>query len=147
MPQSSKKNNLSARFLEVEITESSIIQNPDLAKTILTQLNELGIIVAMDDFGTGYSSLGYLKKFPFSKIKIDQSFVRELKNKQEDLAIISAVVTLGKGMNLQVVAEGIETPGQLKLLVDLNCTTMQGYYFGKPMNAKDATSFLAKGLE
>ncbi|WP_069790611.1 EAL domain-containing protein [Cyanobacterium sp. IPPAS B-1200] len=141
-----KKNNLSARFLEVEITESSIIQNPDLAKTILTQLNGLGIIVAMDDFGTGYSSLGYLKKFPFSKIKIDQSFVRELKNKQEDLAIISAVVTLGKGMNLQVVAEGIETPGQLKLLVDLNCTTMQGYYFGKPMNAKDATSFLAKGL-
>ncbi|MBE9221664.1 EAL domain-containing protein [Cyanobacterium stanieri LEGE 03274] len=140
------KNGLSPQFLEVEITESSIIQNPDLAKKILTQLDELGIVVAMDDFGTGYSSLGYLKKFPFSKIKIDQSFVRELKNKQEDLAIISAVVILGRGMNLQVVAEGIENAQQLKLLRDLNCTTMQGYYFGKPMNAKEATCFLGEGL-
>ncbi|MGY6529752.1 MAG: EAL domain-containing protein [Cyanobacterium sp.] len=142
-----KRNNLSPQFLETEITESSIIQNPDLAKKILTQLDELGIVVAMDDFGTGYSSLGYLKKFPFSKIKIDQSFVRELKNEQEDLAIISAVVILGRGMNLQVVAEGIETSQQLKLLVDLNCTTMQGYYFSKPMNARDATSFLRGKLK
>ncbi|AFZ46388.1 diguanylate cyclase/phosphodiesterase with PAS/PAC sensor(s) [Cyanobacterium stanieri PCC 7202] len=142
-----KKTNLSPKFLEAEITESSIIQNPDLAKKILDQLSNLGVLVAMDDFGTGYSSLGYLKKFPFGKIKIDQSFVRELKNKKEDLAIISAVVTLGKGMNLQVVAEGIENDEQLKLLVDLNCRQMQGYYFSKPMNAKDATSFLQKGID
>lgn len=133
---------LSARFLEIEVTETMIIQNPDLGKQILSQLSDLGILVTMDDFGTGYSSLSYLKQFPFKKIKIDQSFVRELKNNQEDLAIISAILILGKGLNLEVVAEGVETEDQLNLLRDLKCEQMQGYFFSKPLKVSEATLFL-----
>lgn len=133
---------LSARFLEIEVTETMIIQNPDLGKQILSQLSDLGILVTMDDFGTGYSSLSYLKRFPFKKIKIDQSFVRDLKNNQEDLAIISAILILGKGLNLEVVAEGVETEDQLNLLRDLKCEQMQGYFFSKPLKVSEATLFL-----
>ncbi|BAQ63797.1 EAL domain-containing protein [Geminocystis sp. NIES-3709] len=133
---------LDPKYLELEITESSIIDHPELTKDILNQLIELGISISMDDFGSGYSSLGYLKKFPFQKIKIDQSFVRELKNEPQDLAIISAVITLGKGFNLEVVAEGIETLEQLKLLKELQCEIMQGYFFSHPLPADEATNFL-----
>ncbi|NCO76327.1 MAG: EAL domain-containing protein [Cyanobacteria bacterium] len=137
-----KQTQLEAKYLELEITETSIIDHPELTKDILDQLTNLGISISMDDFGSGYSSLGYLKKFPFNKIKIDQSFVRELKNVPQDLAIISAVITLGKGFNLQVVAEGIETQEQLNLLKDLQCEIMQGYFFSHPLPVDEATNFL-----
>lgn len=137
-----KETELDPKYLELEITESSIIEHPDLTQDILNQLTNLGISVSMDDFGSGYSSLGYLKKFPFNKIKIDQSFVQELTNKSEDLAIISAVLILGKGFNLEVVAEGIETKEQLELLKDLQCEMMQGYYFSHPLPVKEATNFI-----
>jgi diguanylate cyclase (GGDEF)-like protein len=133
---------LEPKYLELEITESSIIAHPELTKNILDRLIELGISISMDDFGSGYSSLGYLKKFPFQKIKIDQSFVRELKNEPQDLAIISAVITLGKGFNLQVVAEGIETREQLQLLKELQCEIMQGYFFSHPLPVDEATELL-----
>ncbi|MBF2058112.1 MAG: EAL domain-containing protein [Cyanobacterium sp. T60_A2020_053] len=133
---------LSPQFLEVEVTETMIIQDPNLGKQILSQLSDLGILVTMDDFGTGYSSLSYLKQFPFKKIKIDQSFVRELKNNQEDLAIISAILILGKGLNLEVVAEGVETEDQLTLLRDLKCEQMQGYFFSQPLDVNEANLFL-----
>lgn len=137
-----KQTGLDPKYLELEITESSIIEHPDLTQHILNQLINLGISISMDDFGSGYSSLGYLKKFPFNKIKIDQSFVKELTNEPEDLAIISAVLTLGKGFNLQVVAEGIETLEQLTLLKELQCEMMQGYYFSHPLAVEDATNFI-----
>lgn len=137
-----KKTELEPKYLELEITESSIIDHPELTKDILDRFMELGISISMDDFGSGYSSLGYLKKFPFHKIKIDQSFVRELKNEPQDLAIISAVITLGKGFDLQVVAEGIETREQLQLLKELQCEIMQGYFFSHPLSVDKATQLL-----
>ena len=137
-----KQTELDPKYLELEITESTIIEHPDLTQVILNQLTDLGISISMDDFGSGYSSLGYLKKFPFNKIKIDQSFVKELKNESEDIAIISAVITLGKGFNLQVVAEGIETLEQLQLLRQLQCEMMQGNFFSHPLPAEDATNFI-----
>lgn len=137
-----KQTELDPKYLELEITESIIIKHPELAQHILNQLKNLGISISMDDFGTGYSSLGYLKKFPFKKIKIDQSFVKELKNEPEDIAIISAVITLGKGFDLQVVAEGIETLEQLNLLKELQCEIMQGYYFSHPLPVEEATNFI-----
>lgn len=133
---------LEPKYLELEITESSIIDHPELTKDILDRFIELGISISMDDFGSGYSSLGYLKKFPFQKIKIDQSFVRELKNEPQDLAIISAVITLGKGFDLEVVAEGIETREQLQLLKELQCQIMQGYFFSHPLPVDKATELL-----
>jgi EAL domain-containing protein (putative c-di-GMP-specific phosphodiesterase class I) len=136
------KTELEPKYLELEITESSIIDHPELTKDILDRLIELGIYISMDDFGSGYSSLGYLKKFPFHKIKIDQSFVRELKNEPQDLAIISAVITLGKGFDLDVVAEGIETKEQLQLLKELRCEIMQGYFFSNPLPVDKATELL-----
>lgn len=137
-----RETKLKPEYLELEITETSIIIHPDLTKEILEELTEIGVSISMDDFGSGYSSVGYLKKFPFQKIKIDQSFVRELKNEPSDLAIISAVITLGKGFNLQVVAEGIENQEQAELLKRLECEIMQGYFFSRPLPVKDATNFI-----
>ena len=133
---------LSPEYLDLEITENSIIGHPELTKNVLEDLTQMGVTVSMDDFGTGYSSLGYLKKFPFHSIKIDQCFVRELKSVPKDLAIISAVVTIGKGFNLQVIAEGVETIEQLNLLMDLGCDVMQGYLFSRPLPVYEATNFI-----
>lgn len=137
-----RETKLNPQYLELEITETSIIIHPELTKEILEELTEIGVSITMDDFGSGYSSVGYLKKFPFQKIKIDQSFVKELKNEPSDLAIISAVITLGKGFDLQVVAEGIESKEQAKLLRDLQCEVMQGYFFSRPLPVNDATKFI-----
>ncbi|MGK7873989.1 MAG: EAL domain-containing protein [Xenococcaceae cyanobacterium] len=131
-------------FLELEITETTIMQNMEFARKALGHLQQMGVHISMDDFGTGYSSLGYLKKFPFHKIKIDQSFVRDLKNNPQDLAIVSAVIALGRGFNLRVVAEGVETQQQLELLRNLQCCEIQGYLFSRPLSAQDATKFLAR---
>jgi diguanylate cyclase (GGDEF)-like protein/PAS domain S-box-containing protein len=136
------RTQLSPEYLELEITENSIMIHPELTKNVLEDITRMGITVSMDDFGTGYSSLGYLKKFPFHTIKIDQSFVRELKDDPEDLAIISAVVTLGKGFDLQIIAEGVETIEQLNLLTNLGCDIMQGYLFSRPLPVYEATNFL-----
>ena len=133
---------LPPEYLQLEITENTIMVHPELTKTILKELTNIGVTVSMDDFGTGYSSLGYLKKFPFHTIKIDQSFIRELKNEPQDLAIISAVVTLGKGFNLEIIAEGVETPEQLQLLIDLECDVMQGYLLSHPLPVEEATNFI-----
>ena len=133
---------LPPQYLELEITENSIIVHPELTKNILQEVRQMGVGISMDDFGTGYSSLGYLKKFPFQTIKIDQSFVRELKNETEDLAIISAVVTLGKGFDLQIIAEGVETSEQLKLLTNSGCFIVQGYLFSHPLSTDEATNFM-----
>jgi diguanylate cyclase (GGDEF)-like protein len=138
---------LDSHWLEVEITETTLMQNVNLARQTLEQLCELGIHISMDDFGTGYSSLGYLKKFPFHTLKIDQSFVKDLNENPEDIAIISAVVALGHGFNLKIIAEGVETQQQLDLLRELQCEVMQGYWFSPPLPVEEVTNFINKHYE
>ena len=128
--------------LEIEITETVTIQNGNTAKTILSQLQDLGISLAMDDFGTGYSSLSYLKQFAFQTIKIDRSFVRDALEDREDVVIIKAILGLGQALGIKVVAEGVETRELKEFLQSLNCCYMQGYYFSKPLLADKATKLL-----
>jgi diguanylate cyclase (GGDEF)-like protein/PAS domain S-box-containing protein len=139
-----QETELEPQWLELEITETSLLQDIQFARVALLKLAKMGVHISMDDFGTGYSSLGYLKQLPFDTLKIDQCFVRDLYNKPEDRAIISAAITLGQGFNLRVIAEGVETQQQLELLRSLNCKEMQGYWFSRPLSAEDATQFLQK---
>ena len=118
--------------LELEITEGVLIGDFSRAVSILRRLKTLGVRIAMDDFGTGYSSLSYLQSFPFDKIKIDQSFVANLGHSQHSATIIRAVIALARGLDLPVVAEGVETAEQLNFLARENCNGMQGYYIGRP---------------
>ena len=133
---------LNPNYLELEITETTIMQNVEFAREALQEFQKMGVHISMDDFGTGYSSLGYLKKFPFDTLKIDQSFVRDLGDNLEDTAIISAIIALGRGLNLRVIAEGVEMQHQLDLLKSLQCDEMQGYWFSRPLNTEQATEFL-----
>lgn len=134
---------LSPWFLELEITETIAMQNVELTRKILTQLNKMGVQIAIDDFGTGYSSLNYLKNFPIHTIKIDRSFVQDLTVDPSDVAISSAIIALGRGLNMNVVAEGVETKEQLECLRKLECEEMQGYFFSKPLSSQDATALLS----
>ncbi len=133
---------LEPRFLELEITESTAMQDIELCGKILTELNAMGIRLSMDDFGTGYSSLSYLKMFPFDSIKIDKSFAGDLTGDRCDAAIAKAAIAIGRGLNLQVVAEGVETPEQLACLKALQCEEMQGFFFSPPLSVQDATALL-----
>ncbi|MBD2180985.1 EAL domain-containing protein [Planktothrix sp. FACHB-1355] len=135
---------LNPQFLELEITESIAMQNAELTRSILMEFERMGVGIAMDDFGTGYSSLGYLKKFPFHTLKIDQSFVRDLITNPNDVAIITAIIALGQGLNLKVVAEGVETEQLKELLHTLECQHMQGYFFSRPLPASDATKLMGQ---
>lgn len=126
--------------LEFEITESMLMKNIEHAVAVIRELNGMGIQFAMDDFGTGYSSLNYLKMLPLDCVKVDQSFVRDMLVDQSDAAIVEMVVALAKAMQLVVVAEGVETYEQHKLLVGLGCDQMQGYYYGKPVPLEQIAS-------
>lgn len=119
--------------LEIEITESALMSNPDLAKDILLEMSELGISIAIDDFGTGYSSLAYLKDLPIKTLKIDNSFIRGILDDKKDSFIVDAVITLGKSMGMDIVGEGVESQRILNNLVEKSCTIAQGYHIGKPM--------------
>jgi diguanylate cyclase (GGDEF)-like protein/PAS domain S-box-containing protein len=123
---------LSPSRLELEITEGVLIGDFNTVVSILRRLKSLGVRIAMDDFGTGYSSLSYLQAFPFDKIKIDQAFVANLAHSQQAVTIIRAVIALGRGLNLPVVAEGVETEEQLKFLAGEQCSEIQGFYIGRP---------------
>jgi predicted signal transduction protein with EAL and GGDEF domain len=118
--------------LELEITEGVLIGDFNRAVAILRRLKNLGVRIAMDDFGTGYSSLSYLQSFPFDKIKIDQAFIANLSHSQQSATIIRAVIALGRGLNVPVSAEGVETAEQLKFLVAEQCSEIQGYFIGRP---------------
>jgi len=133
---------LDPHYLELEVTESVTMRNLELAKTVLTNLYNMGIQLSMDDFGTGYSSLSYLKQFPFRTLKIDRSFVLDLTTNPKDAAIIAVIIALGKELNLRLIAEGVETEAQKDLLRCLQCEEMQGYLFSRPLPAKDATELL-----
>ena len=138
-----EKSGLPARRLELEITELVLMHDSDAAFTIMQQLKGLGVRIAMDDFGTGYSSLGYLRSFPFDRIKIDQSFIADLAESKQSLAILRAVVGLGSSLNIATTAEGVEAASQLELLRDEGCTEVQGYFFSPPRPAAEVAELLA----
>jgi diguanylate cyclase (GGDEF)-like protein len=135
-----------AKRLELEITELVLMRDNDAALALLHQLKDLGVKIAMDDFGTGYSSLGYLRSFPFDRIKIDQSFIRDLAKDKESLAIVRAVVGLGRGLGIVTTAEGVETQHQLEALRAEGCTDAQGYFFSQPQTANNVR-FLLTSLD
>ena len=127
------KSGLPAQRLELEVTERLLLEDNDGTLATMQQLNNLGVGLSLDDFGTGYSSLNYLRKFPFHKIKIDQSFISDLGDERDARAIIGAVASLGAGLDKVVVAEGIETEEQMKLVTSQGCHEGQGFLFGRPM--------------
>jgi diguanylate cyclase (GGDEF)-like protein len=136
---------VSPEFLEVEVTETVLLgRNSDNVSKLLEQFRQHNIHIALDDFGTGYASLTHLKQFPVNHIKIDRSFVQNLENDPDDEAIIAAVIGLGKSLNLQVTAEGVETLGQAQRLQRLGCDHVQGYFYAKPFPASDLPRFLAE---
>jgi len=137
-----RQTKLDPRHLELEITETITIKNISLAQSVLRELQAMGIQIAMDDFGTGFSSLNYLTQLPLDTLKIDQSFIKRLTADARELEVINAVLALGRGLNLSVVAEGVDTPEQLDLLRSLNCETVQGYLISRPLPTIEATAKL-----
>jgi diguanylate cyclase (GGDEF)-like protein len=135
---------LSPTELELEITESVAMHNPELTKAILGQLHELGIVLAIDDFGTGYSSLSYLKHLPIHRLKIDRSFVRDITSNHDDVAICSAIIVHGHELGLDIIAEGVETEPQRDYLKRLNCDLLQGFLYSKPLPAEEVVDFLRR---
>ena len=140
-----KETGVQPGCLELELTETFLMQDPKSTATVLQAIKNLGVQLALDDFGTGYSSLSYLKRFPIDTLKIDRSFVRDLTTDADDASIVSAVINMGKSLHLQVVAEGVETPEQLAFLREHSCPEGQGYYFSPPMAAEDLTLLLRGG--
>jgi diguanylate cyclase (GGDEF)-like protein/PAS domain S-box-containing protein len=137
---------LEARYLEIELTESIIMQDVERATGLLEQLKQLGLELAIDDFGTGYSSLSYLKRFPIDLLKIDQSFVRDITTDKDDAAITSAIIGLTHNLGLRTIAEGVETAEQLEFLEGRGCDEVQGFLFSRPLALEECTDLLASRL-
>ena len=133
---------LEPRFLEVEITESALMSDPEESVTILEQLSRMGVVVSVDDFGTGYSSMSYLRRFPIDKLKIDRGFIAELISRADDASIVEAIVSLAHSLHLKVVAEGVETEEQLALLKRLGCDQYQGFWFSPAVPAASFANLL-----
>jgi diguanylate cyclase (GGDEF)-like protein len=131
--------------LELEITESVLMQQPQAAEMVLARLNEMGVVIAIDDFGTGYSSLSYLKRFPIDYLKIDKSFIDGLPGDNNDRVITGAIISLARNLNVKVVAEGVETDEQQRFLAGLGCDELQGFLFARPAPADDITPLLRRG--
>jgi diguanylate cyclase (GGDEF)-like protein len=139
--------NLEPRFLEVEITESALMSDPEESVAILEQLSRMGVVVSVDDFGTGYSSMSYLRRFPIDKLKIDRGFIAELISRADDASIVKAIVSLAHSLRLKVVAEGVETEEQLALLKSLGCDQYQGYQFSPAVPAPKFATLLRESHE
>jgi diguanylate cyclase (GGDEF)-like protein/PAS domain S-box-containing protein len=133
-----------AELLELELTESMVMQNPERAGKVLAEIKSLGVRLAIDDFGVGYSSLTHLKRFPIDTLKVDRSFIRDIPQDAEDKAITEAIIAMGKSLNLTVVAEGVETLEQQTFLREHACDEMQGYYFSRPVPDRDFAALLRR---
>lgn len=129
------KSRLNPKYLEVEITETAVMDNVDEAINKLNKINEMGVLISVDDFGTGYTSISYLRQFPVSVLKIDQTFIKGIPLNQNDIAITSAVIALGHNLGLEVVAEGVETAEQMQFLTEHHCDLIQGYFLSRPLPA------------
>ena len=137
-----KESGLDAKYLELEVTESLIMQDVGLVVATMKDLQGLGVQLSIDDFGTGYSSLSALKTFPVTRLKIDKSFIDGLLVNESDRAVANAIISLGQKLNLRVIAEGVETEAQAACLRDINCDEMQGYLFSKPLPASEIEELL-----
>ena len=137
-----EKTGLPPEYLELEITESNAMQNPEMAIKTLAELKSMGLRIAIDDFGTGYSSLSYLRRFPIDALKIDQSFVRDIESNENDAAIVSAVIAMAHKLRLIVIAEGVETEPQSVFLREQQCEQMQGFLFSRPKPIEDLDEFM-----
>jgi diguanylate cyclase (GGDEF)-like protein/PAS domain S-box-containing protein len=135
--QALKEHDYPPELLDIEITESTAMQNADVSLAVMKRLRAMGVRISIDDFGTGYSSLSYLKRFPIDTVKIDQNFVRDLSDASNDGAIITAVISMARALNLRVVAEGVETEAQMAFLRRENCEVVQGFLHSKPVSAAE----------
>jgi diguanylate cyclase (GGDEF)-like protein/PAS domain S-box-containing protein len=133
---------LDPSYLELEVTEGVLMRNAEVAASTLRTLRERGMRIAIDDFGTGYSSLSYLRKFPLDALKIDQSFIRELATSPDEATIVSAIISMAQSLHLRVIAEGVESTGDLGFLMDRGCDEAQGYYFSRPVPAEQFAALL-----
>ncbi|EKE16701.1 MAG: hypothetical protein ACD_10C00844G0001 [uncultured bacterium] len=140
-----RRSGLPAGQLEIEITESVLMRNLNGTLDTIQRLKQLGVQFAIDDFGTGYSSLSSLKTMKVNKLKIDQSFVRDIDHDADDLAIVRAIIQLGQTLQLRVIAEGVETVEQLDILRKHGCDEVQGYYFGRPLPPESLEALLMAG--
>jgi EAL domain-containing protein (putative c-di-GMP-specific phosphodiesterase class I) len=131
-----------ADLLELELTEGSLMAHTERTSTTLSDLRQLGLKISIDDFGTGYSSLAYLRQFPIDKLKIDIAFIRDITTKPDDAAVTLAIIRLAHSLNLEVIAEGVETAGQLDFLKTHGCEQVQGYYFSRPLPAAALEAFV-----
>lgn len=139
------RSGLPAKFLELELTESVLMRDASAVVSILVELKEMGISLSVDDFGTGYSSLAYLKRFPLDCLKVDRSFVQDITADADDASITRAIINMAHELALDVVAEGVETEGQLQMLLDHRCDHIQGYYFSHPLTASEMGAMLRAG--
>jgi EAL domain-containing protein (putative c-di-GMP-specific phosphodiesterase class I) len=141
-----RDSRLDARYLELELTESALIQEAESSTVALQALRDMGVQVAIDDFGTGYSSLSYLRQFPTNVLKIDQSFVHEISTDPMGTSLVCAMISMGTSLGQRVVAEGVETQEQLAFLQSQRCNEGQGYYFSRPLVAEQFVTLLEHGL-
>jgi EAL domain-containing protein (putative c-di-GMP-specific phosphodiesterase class I) len=132
--------------LELELTEAFLMQDSQSTADVLGAIKDMGVRLALDDFGTGYSSLSYIRRFPIDTLKVDQSFVRDLATNAGDASVVNAIISMGKSLNMQVVAEGVETREQLKFLRDHECPEAQGFYFSHPLAAGEFAKLLHHGI-
>jgi EAL domain-containing protein (putative c-di-GMP-specific phosphodiesterase class I) len=135
--QAVEESGMDPRCLELELTESAVMTNPEESAGILEKLSAMGVLVSVDDFGTGYSSLSYLRRFPIDKLKIDRGFVKDLMTRADDASIVQAIISMAHSLRLKVVAEGVETIEQLDSLKSMGCDQYQGFHFSPPLSVAD----------
>jgi EAL domain-containing protein (putative c-di-GMP-specific phosphodiesterase class I) len=136
---------INPKLLKLELTESLLLKDMEATIATMTSLNEIGVLLSLDDFGTGYSSLQYLKRLPLDQLKIDQSFVRDISTDSSDKTIVSTIIAMANSLNLNVIAEGVETDEQRQFLLNNCCTHFQGYLFGRPVPIEQFDALLKQG--
>jgi EAL domain-containing protein (putative c-di-GMP-specific phosphodiesterase class I) len=144
--QALEGSGLDPRYLELELTEATVMRKVDEASKILEQIKKIGVSVSIDDFGTGYSSLSHLKRLPIDMLKIDQSFINDMSKNDDDVAIVTTIIGMAQTLDLKVVAEGVETEEQVSFLKNQDCDEIQGYLIGRPVSADNLISLFDRNL-